>query len=296
MFFITQLIGLAVIYSYAPTIEQIEVNGTLQNKTVYNLPYGMTPEPEETDVFSIIIAFILAILFILLLVKLKAAWFMRGWFFIVVILVLGITLNALLKNFIPYSALVSFLIALPFAFWKIFRKSFIIHNLTELLIYPGIAVVFVPLLKIWSVILLLIIISIYDMWAVWQSGFMQKLVKYHMEETKLFPGFFVPVLSKSQKLKLQAAKKSKSKKQVSLKVGLAILGGGDVVFPIIAMGVVFFTWGLIPALIIIATSTIALGSLFILAKKGKYYPAMPFLTAGIFVGMILAYLIRQAVI
>ena len=72
MFFVTQLIGLAVIYSYAPTVEQIDVNGTLQNKTVYNIPYGMTPQPEETNVISILIALILAILFIFLLTKLSA--------------------------------------------------------------------------------------------------------------------------------------------------------------------------------------------------------------------------------
>ena len=32
---------------------------------------------------------------------------------------------------------------------KIYRKNLIIHNLTELAIYPGIATVFVPILNFW---------------------------------------------------------------------------------------------------------------------------------------------------
>ena len=296
MFLVTQLIGLAVIYSYTPIIQQVAINGTLQNITVNPLPYGLEPPEVEKEIslLSIIFAFIIAVFFVFLLTKLKAALFIRLWFFVVVIIVLAITFNALLSWFISYKfypEIISLLIALPLAIYKIFKRNLIVHNITELLIYPGIAVVFVPLLNTWTIITLLIIISVYDIWAVWHSGFMQKMAKYQINELKLFAGFFVPYLNKKQRELVREAKAKKSKLKKSMKVNLAILGGGDVVFPIITAGVIFRTLGLLPALIVSLCATISLFILFVFAKKGKFYPAMPFITAGLLVGIGLAYLV-----
>ncbi len=293
MFFATQMIGLAVVHSYTPVVKQVEINGTLQNVTINPLPYGMEPPQieKQASLISIIIAFTIAILFVFLLTKLKAALFMRLWFFAVIAIVLGITMNALLSKFIPYSSLISFLIALPLSFFKIFKRNMYVHNITELLVYPGIAVVFVPLLSVWTIILLLILISAYDIWAVWHSGFMQKMAKFQINELKLFAGFFVPYLSKKQRQQIKEAKMKNVKgKLKSMKVNIAILGGGDVVFPIITAGIILRTMGFIPALIVSICATIALGTLFVYAKKKKFYPAMPFITAGLFVGIALAYL------
>ena len=98
---------------------------------------------------------------------------------------------------------------------------------------------------------------------------------------------------KKQKELAKNAKLTKNQKQKtkSMKVNLAILGGGDVVFPIITAGVVLRSLGLLPALIITACATLSLLALFLMAKKGKFYPAMPFITAGLLIGIGLAYLI-----
>lgn len=297
MFLVTQLIGLAVIYSYTPIVQQVMVNGTLQNVTINPLPYGLEPPEVEKEIslLSIIFAFIIAVFFVFLLTKLKAALFIRLWFFAVVIIVLAITFNALLSWFIPYQfypEIISLTLALPLAIYKIFKRNLLIHNITELLIYPGIAVVFVPLLNTWTIITLLIIISAYDIWAVWHSGFMQKMAKYQINELKLFAGFFVPYLSKKQRELIKEAKARKSNKlKKSMKVNLAILGGGDVVFPIITAGVIFRTLGLIPALIVSLCATISLFVLFVFAKKGKFYPAMPFISIGCFIALVVAYFV-----
>jgi hypothetical protein len=42
--------------------------------------------------------------------------------------------------------------------------------------------------------------------------------------------------------------------------------------------------------VIILTTTIALTLLFVFAKKGKFYPAMPFLTAGCLLGWVITLL------
>lgn len=299
MFLVTQLIGLAVINIYSPqTSQTIDSEGNIINQTTYNLPYGVEP-PQDTDpkssLISIAIAIAIAVALILILMKFKADIFIRFWFFFVVIIALSITLNAFFLNLsIKNISLIVLIIAIPLAFLKVFKRNIIIHNITELFIYPGIAAIFVPLLSIWTIVLLLVLISLYDAWAVWHSGIMQKMAKYQMEQVKVFPGFFVPYLNKKQSALVANAKTQKQKTVLSkkkIKIPIAILGGGDVVFPLILAGVVLHTLGAIQALIIIAGSTLALAYLFYRSENGKFYPAMPFITTGALIALGISYLI-----
>lgn len=299
MFFVTQFIGIFVANAYAPEITQIvnETSGELINQTKYNLPYGLDP-PEDitpkTSAFSIMIALAIAVTLMLTLMKLKAETFLRIWFLIVVILGIALGLNAFIIK-IPNSALIALIVAIPLGLIKIFQRNMIVHNLTEVIIYPGIASVFIPILNIPVMIFLLIVISIYDMYAVWHAGFMQKMAKYQIEQLKIFSGFFVPYLGKKERQKVKLAK-SKGRKNMKVKVNLAILGGGDVVFPILLAGVVLKAWGLIPALIIPFGALAGLSYLFYKSEKGKFYPAMPFISVGCFIALGIAYLVAQLLI
>jgi len=292
MFVITQFIGLYVV-NYYSTTKIIE--GTIVNVSAPSLPFGLeTPELKEdkdyNQVFvSIILAFIIAISLLFFLTKFNAAFILKAWFFVVVLIALAISFVTILPIF-KYATIMALVIALPLAFIKIYKREFIIHNLTELFIYPGIAAVFVPILNIWTIVALLIIISIYDMWAVWHSGIMQKMAKYQINQLNVFSGFFVPYISKKVKLKIQKMKKSQLKKK-KIKLNVAILGGGDIIFPIIAAGVMLKTLGLFSALFVIVGATLGISYLFFFAKKKKFYPAMPFITTGIFLGIALSYLI-----
>jgi presenilin-like A22 family membrane protease len=146
-------------------------------------------------------------------------------------------------------------------------------------------------LNIWTAVLLLILISIYDIYAVWHAGFMQKMAQYQIKKLKFFTGLFIPYLGKKERAILEKAKKDKKNKERKIKVSVAILGGGDIVFPIILAGIVLNKLGLIQALLISVGATIALAFLFYISKKGKFYPAMPYLTAGTLAGMALGYLV-----
>lgn len=294
MFILTQIIGLLVVNAYSPRQEVVfnETTQSYENITVTPyLPYGMQPpeiEPRFSFV-SIIISFAIAIVIIFLLMTIKARRFLRLWFFLVVTMALGLTFNAFLKDVVPYSALISIIIALPFSIFKIFKRNMLIHNISELFIYPGIAAVFVSILNVQFTFLLLLLISAYDIYAVWHSGFMQKMAKFQINELKFFTGFFVPYLGKKNRLKIQEAKKTKDKKNLKkIKVNLAILGGGDVVFPIIMAGVVLRYIGLIHSIFVILGATMALFLLFLMSKKGKFYPAMPFITSGILFALALS--------
>ena len=74
-------------------------------------------------------------------------------------------------------------------------------------------------------------------------------------------------------------------------MNVAILGGGDVVFPIITAGVMLMAQGIVSAILVIAGATLGLSYLFFFAEKKKFYPAMPFITLGILVGLGVSYLI-----
>lgn len=308
MFLVTQIIGLLVVNSYLPkkTLVFNETSNQFENVTIEQLPKGFQPPELKTsyDFFSIfiniLIAFIIAIGLMFLLSKIKITLILRIWFFIVVIIAIGLAFNALLKQFISgeifgisYSFLFSLIIAIPLSIYKIFKRNLLIHNLTELVIYPGIAAVFVPILNIWTATLFLVLISAYDMWAVWKSKLMVKMAKFQMNEMKIFAGFFVPYMTKKLREKIAKLKKSKTKKKgKSIKISLAILGGGDVVFPIITAGVFLKFAGVIPALFVVLGAVLGLLSLFIISEKKKFYPAMPFITAGIFIFLLIWYLFQ----
>jgi len=293
MFFLTQLIGILVIHQYSPEVKQVvNEQGILENKTIYNLPYGMEPPPDitpSTTLFSIVLAMAIAVVFMLILMRYKVEFFLRAWFFVVVTLALGITIYAFLSG-VKYAQIIALIIAIPLAAIKLFKRNIIVHNITELFIYPGIAAILVPLLNIWTVVILLVLISIYDIYAVWHAGFMQKMAQYQISKLKFFTGFFVPYLGKKEKKLIKQAKES-NEKDKKIKVNVAILGGGDVIFPIILAGVVLNQLGLIPALIISVGATLALAFLFYISKKGKFYPALPFISAGCFLALGIALLI-----
>lgn len=286
MFIVTQFIGLYVVNYYSPTqiVDGVHVNVS----TPAQVPFIENPKIETEKEFyqifpSIIVAFIIAIALMFFLTKIKSVIIIRLWFAFVVGLALTITITSFLPQ-LEYSKYIAIGIAIPLVFLKVFKRYFIIHNFTELLIYPGIASVFVPVLNTYTIIALLFAISIYDLWAVWKSGIMQKMAKHQISTLKIFAGFLVPSLTKEQRAKLKKMPKGKLKKK-GMKVNMAILGGGDVIFPIITAGVFLKVYGWSPAILTIIGATCGLSYIFFFGKEKKAYPAMPFITTGILAGL-----------
>ena len=302
MFLIAQIIGLIVINAYSPS----------QNVV---LPFGFDNSVEPTvgsSIFSFFFSLIFVFLIFSLLMKYNLKYILKIWFFLVVLLSLGVTFNAFFMNSIYKAAIFSIILALPLTFFKIIKPNIYVHNLTELMIYPGVAVLMVSLIynalnpATGPVIVLglLVLISLYDMWAVWRSGIMQKMAKYQIEKLNLFGGFFLPLIDKKTRMKIKALKKEcKTKKELSetlerkkIKMNIAILGGGDIVFPIITAGAFMWSFprqalfgipGLIPGLFIIGGAFVGLTMLFMITKKKKSYPAMPYITAGILLSVLI---------
>ena len=290
LFFFAQLFGILIINSYIDKEETIKT----QNITYSTLPLNLEP-PEVEQEFSFIwltLGIIIATALVMLLLKFKKLGLWKLWFSMAVFLGLTIAINSFLAEKI------AIIFAIILTYFKVIKQNIIIHNLTELFIYGGIAVVFIPVLNLRSVIILLIIISLYDMYAVWKSKHMIKLAKMQ-SKSGVFAGIAIPYKVKKGKLNIPLFKKTKTKTKKTKKIQSAILGGGDIVFPIIFSGVIFqkllFTnptnIAFLKTLIITITATIALSLLLVKSKKNKFYPAMPFITAGCFLGYLIILLI-----
>ncbi len=282
-FLIAQFIGLGVIYNYIDHAQSAE-----EGKTVFKeLPIGERPPLEEdTSYVAIIIAILIGTGLMLLLIKYKLMIIWKGWFLLAVIMALTVAFGA----FIDVAT--ALILAIILGAWKIFRPNFYVHTFTELFVYGGLAAIFVPLLNLLSVIILMILIAAYDAYAVWKSKHMVTLAK-SMSESKVFAGLLIPYkLSKGKSTIHKKGKAKKTTRKVPTKIKTAILGGGDIGFPLIFAGVVLKEIGLWQSLIIPFFAALGLGYLLWKSEQGKFYPAMPFIGAGCFIGLGLIWLAK----
>ncbi len=278
IFFSAQIIGLGVISKYIDHGKTAEA----QKIVAKPLPFGERPEMgEEVGWVYIISAIILATAIFLLLMKFKAMNVWRVWFFLAVFLALWFAFAPFIGNFL------AFILSLIFSFWKVFKPNIYIHNFTELFVYGGLAAIFVPSewFTLTTAFLLLFAISIYDAYAVWKSKHMVKMAKFQTK-SKMFAGLAIPY------------KIPKFKKPKRIKIRTAVLGGGDIGFPLMFAGVVMKnllltnpTTAFFKVLIIPVFTTIALAILLWKAEQDKFYPAMPFLTTGCVAGYLAIQLI-----
>ncbi len=270
MFLLAQFIGLGIIYSYIDPVKSAE-----EGKTVFQeLPIGERPPIEEkTSFLPIMLAVLIGTGILLLLLKYDLQWIWKLWFLIAVVTALVVAFAPLFPSGLALG------LSLFLGVWKIFRPNFWVHTFTELFIYGGLAAIFVPIFNLSSVIILLVLIAAYDAYAVWKSKHMITLAK-SQTKAKMFAGLLVPY-----RLPSFLAKKVKEVPTPKRKVRTAVLGGGDVGFPLIFAGVILKELGLWQSLVIPWFALLGLAILLWKADEKKFYPAMPFIAAGCFLGL-----------
>ena len=293
LFLCAQLVGLVTVSRYVDIRATSETGVT----KIYQEKYIIEP-PEVQESFSfvyILFAVLIGTVLALIIVWFNRVRIWRFWFMasILICLLIGIfpyvdmLTSFISKGLLPATAVkvITLVLALALTLWKSYRPNFLIYNLVEVFMYGGIAALLVPILNLTSVVILLVVISIYDFWAVFKTKHMVSLAKFQ-SSAKLFAGLLVPYK--------RVSGKGVSGKPTAQTGGSqqAILGGGDIAFPLLFSGVVLkLTGSFIPAFIITLFAAAALMGLFIVAKKQKYYPAMPFISMGAFLGYLITLLI-----
>jgi len=280
LFFLTQLIGLSILY------KDISIKiGPTGEKEVVHTETVLGPRPEITgwETFVWIMSGVaISTGLILVIVWLKKVVFWKALFFISVFMTISLALGV----FMPTEY--AFILAFVLAALKLYKPNLFIHNIAQVLMYSGIAILLVPLFDITWIIAVLIVISIYDIYAVFKSKHMVKMALFQTK-SKLFAGLTIP---------LKRGKKVKGKK---VKLKSAIIGGGDVAFPLLFAGVVMenlmkaatVSMGIAFLKVLIIPIIVSLTLLFLLIKgeEGKFYPGMPFITTGCLIAYGIVYLI-----
>ena len=304
IFLLSQVVGLFTVNQY---IDVALVNGT----PVVTHPTTLLGEPPEVEDKSlsfipIFLAILIGTAFVFVLIHFKLGKLWKYWFLFAVIITLAVSFGVYINPFI------AFVLALILGLLKVFKPNIFVHNFTEIFIYTGITIAILPFFNLFSAFMLLIAISIYDAIAVWKSKHMIKLAEFQTK-SKVFAGLLIPytdlregdvkmakakstakyIPSASSTLKHSATKKGLEKR----KAKNAILGGGDIAFPLIFASVVMQHLievdglskiaALSNSLIIAVTTTIALALLLSFSKANRYYPAMPFISAGCLLGYVI---------
>lgn len=283
IFLITQVTGLAIIGKYVHVEERIDPTTSLPVKEIIaeDLPYSLErPQIEQSSSYIwIISAILIGTAILLVLIKFKRIMLWKLWFFLAVFFTMAIAFSAFIQQNI--AALLAFILAIM----KVYKPTPIIQNFTEVFIYGGLAAIFVPVINIFAAFMLLILISIYDIIAVRRTKHMVTLAKFQAK-TNVFAGLFVPYNKGAASPQAKGILHDKEKGRI------AVLGGGDIGFPLLFAGVVLkdlmlesaFPVGFLKTMIVPIFATIALSYLLVKGEKDKFYPAMPYISAGCFVG------------
>src|SRR3989344_9583800 len=293
-FFAAQVIGLLVVNEYIDHRATAEAHEVVYKPLPYNLERPEV-QNQSTSFIWILASILLGTGFLLLIVKTKKPFFWKIMFFISVATTLSVALTSFMNN------ILAGILAIAIAAWRLYRPNMIIHNISEVFIYGGLAAIFVPMLNVFAALMLLIGISIYDYIAVYRTKHMVKLAKFQ-SESKVFAGLMIPYernkTAKEYK-KMPVNSRSTANKQAASKKSAAILGGGDIGFTLIFAGVVMkglmlqetFFIGFMKALIIPLIVSLALLFLLVKGRKDKFYPAMPILSLGCFIGYLVVWII-----
>ena len=283
IFFVAQIVGLAITKEYISTEEYIDPETKVVVKQIVSedLPYNLErPEIEESSSYIwITLAVIIGTLLLLLIIKFRKFNIWKFWFFFAVFFTIAIAFAPFVGQII--AAFLAFILALL----KIYRPAAILNNFTEIFIYGGLEAIFVPIINVFAAFALLFLISVYDVVAVRHTKHMVKLAKFQVR-SNVFAGLLVPYGKEKGISEAKGIIKDKEKGRI------AVLGGGDVGFPLLFAGAVMKELmlanpeaiGFFKVLIIPVFVTLALLYLLITGKKDKFYPAMPYLSVGCVLG------------
>lgn len=165
-----------------------------------------------------------------------------------------------------------------------------LQNLLLLLTLVGVGGVFGSMISPWAMVIIMGVISVYDIVAVF-SGYMMWMAK-KLSMTESLPAFIFPFNLKDFNLNLRGSAFTKIFESESSERDFSLLGGGDIGFPLIFVTAVFFHYSLEEALIVAAFSLAGLILAYVLQMyllKGKPLPALPPISLMTIIGFLLVF-------
>ncbi len=151
-----------------------------------------------------------------------------------------------------------------------------LQNILLIITLVSVATVFGAQISPWTVVWVLIAISIYDIVAV-TLGYMIWMAR-KMSQSDSLPAFIFPHRLALWTLNLRGATVGKLFDEEAADREFSLLGGGDIGFPLLLVVAVFFKYGMESAFIVAGTSLAGIVFAYLLQiflLKGKPLPALP---------------------
>lgn len=293
IFLIAQAVGLLVIAQYVDIAETVTTGKTVSvEQDIHQVIAPPEIDNETLGWLFIMVPVLIGTGLVLLIARFRLFALWKLWFMAAVVIAMSYAIHPFISGLLDESGAgttisVTLAIAFVVGYLKIFRPNVIVHNLTEIFVYAGIAALVIPFLNIMAATILLVLISIYDAYAVWSSKHMVTMAKFQVE-ANLFAGLFIPKSGKMTKgVPVQSDTNKKHKESTH-----AVLGGGDIAFPLLFSGAVFkYTGDILTVTIVTIGAVCALATLLFFSKPGRFYPAMPFISSGCFIGYLITFLL-----
>jgi presenilin-like A22 family membrane protease len=184
---------------------------------------------------------------------------------------------------------VAYLVAIAAAIVWLFWARVWLHDLVLLVTLSSAGSVFGFLFSPWTFMIFMLVIAVYDVVAV-RLGFMLWMAD-KLSESATIPAFIFPRKTGDWILSLKKVRVGDLKKQDPDRREYAILGGGDIGFPLMLVVSVFFAANLASATLVGVFALLGLMSAFLIQSfwlRGKPMPALPPIAFFSLIGFLIA--------
>lgn len=255
------------------------VLGIISAERLKKVPAVQKIEASSLSLPQFIFNFALATLFIFFLVRFLKSKKVKGkiykFLFVFVCFFSGIVFFE-----IWFSQPIPFFLTFLFIFWWIKKPSVLNQNLLMIFGIIGVSIILGLQMEPEMIILLLILLSIYDLIAVYKTRHMVKMAQEMLEQKVIF-GLVIPHSIfgfKESLIKIEPGR------------NFFILGGGDVAFPLL-FSVSLISQGILKSLIVAIFALFGLFAnfyIFIRQKERKPIPALPLISLFSVVGYLIS--------
>ena len=183
------------------------------------------------------------------------------------------------------SALISFCLALV---W-LFRPRIWLHDILFILTLAAFGAIFGSLLEPWTIVIFMLILSVYDILAV-RFGYMMWMAK-KLSKLETLPAFIFPKDIRGWNMDIREIAlldEEASERNFSL------LGGGDVGFPLILIAAILLAYGTGSSIVMCGFALAGLAAVYWIQRvflKGKPIAALPPITISCLAGFLIVYFV-----
>jgi len=166
-----------------------------------------------------------------------------------------------------------------------------LHNGLLIFTLASLGAVFGAMFSPWTVILIMLVIALYDFFAV-KFGYMQWMAR-KLSDSETLPAFFIPYKFANIRMNLKGPV-VKSLFNDGAEKQFSILGGGDIFFPLWLAATVWFATDVSMALIVAAFSLLGLIATYLIhiyLMKSKATPALPSIFVFSLMGLLLIHFV-----